>query len=143
MTTPDIALARRFWMHVHEGGTLTSLDVGRMVTALEDLDTAFSNLHREYERRGDTIAELEAKLRKSALQELSALGQASEAYQAQLAAEAKLELIQEEWAGAVYGDLENGVASLNAAAATDFYRRYPLVSSFGETLNRIIDGDTP
>ena len=34
--------------------------------------------------------ELEAKLRKSALQELSALGQASEAYQAQLAAEAKL-----------------------------------------------------
>ena len=57
--------------------------------------------------------------------------------------EAKLELIQEEWAGAVYGDLENGVASLNAAAATDFYRRYPLVSSFGETLNRIIDGDTP
>lgn len=57
--------------------------------------------------------------------------------------EAKLELIQEEWHGAVYGDLENGVASLNAAAATDFYRRYPLVSSFGETLNRIIDGDTP
>ena len=37
------------------------------------------------------IQELEAKLRKSALQELSALGQASEAYQAQLAAEAKLE----------------------------------------------------
>ena len=35
--------------------------------------------------------ELEAKLRKSALQEMSALGQASEAYQAQLAAEAKLE----------------------------------------------------
>ena len=91
MTTPDIALARRFWMHVHEGGTLTSLDVGRMVTALEDLDTAFMNLHREYDRRGDKIAELEAKLRKSALQEMSALGQASEAYQAQLAAEAKLE----------------------------------------------------
>lgn len=36
MTTPDIALARRFWMHVHEGGTLTSVDVGRMVTALEE-----------------------------------------------------------------------------------------------------------
>ena len=34
--------------------------------------------------------ELEAQIRKSALQELSALGQASEAYQAQLAAEAKL-----------------------------------------------------
>jgi hypothetical protein len=54
--------------------------------------------------------------------------------------EAKLELIQEEWAGVVYGDLENGVASLNAAAATDFHRRYPLVASFGETLNRIVDG---
>ena len=36
------------------------------------------------------IEELEAQLRKSALQELSALGQASDAYQAQLAAEAKL-----------------------------------------------------
>jgi len=36
------------------------------------------------------IEELEAKLRKSALQELSALGQASEAYQAQLAAEARI-----------------------------------------------------
>ena len=65
MTTPDIALARRFWRHVHEGGTLTSLDVGRMVTALEDLDTAFMNLHREYDRRGDKIAELEAKLAKA------------------------------------------------------------------------------
>ena len=41
-------------------------------------------------------AELEAKLRKSALQELSALGQASEAYQAQLAAEAKLKWVLEE-----------------------------------------------
>ena len=37
----------------------------------------------------DRIEELEAKLRESALQELSALGQASEAYQAQLAAEAR------------------------------------------------------
>lgn len=36
MTNSDIALARRFWMHVHEGGTLTTLDVGRMVTALEE-----------------------------------------------------------------------------------------------------------
>lgn len=38
----------------------------------------------------DRIIDAEKKLRKSALQELSALGQASEAYQAQLAAEAKL-----------------------------------------------------
>lgn len=37
----------------------------------------------------DRIEELEAALRNSALQELSALGQASEAYQAQLAAEAR------------------------------------------------------
>ena len=55
--------------------------------------------------------------------------------------EAKLELIQAHWAGAVYGDLENGVARLNVAAATDFYKRYPLVASFGETLNRIVDGE--
>lgn len=53
-------------------------------------------------------------------------------------AEAKLERISEEWAGAVYGDLENGVASLNAAAATDFYKRYPSISSFGDTLMGIL-----
>ena len=56
--------------------------------------------------------------------------------------EAKLELIQEEWHGAVYGDLENGVASLNEAAAQDFHRRYPLVANFGATINRIIDGES-
>jgi hypothetical protein len=43
-----------------------------------------------------TIADLEAKLREYALQELSALGQASEAYQAQLAAEAKLKWVLKE-----------------------------------------------
>jgi chromosome segregation ATPase len=31
----------------------------------EDIDTAFTNLHREYDRRGDRIAELEAKLAKA------------------------------------------------------------------------------
>ena len=55
--------------------------------------------------------------------------------------EAKLELISEEWHGAVYGDLENGVAVLNRIAWEDFHRRYPLVSNFGATINRIIDGD--
>ena len=66
----------------------------------------------------------------------------AEAAEAKLSkCEALLELIQEEWHGAVYGDLENGVASLNEAAAKDFHRRYPLVSNFGATINRIIDGD--
>lgn len=55
--------------------------------------------------------------------------------------EAKLELIQEEWAGAVYGDLGLGVAALNRIAWEDFHKRYPLVSNFGATINRIIDGD--
>ena len=40
--------------------------------------------------RADRIEELEAKLRKLAVQVLSALGQEMEAYQSQLAAEAKL-----------------------------------------------------
>ena len=47
------------------------------------------------------IEELEAKLRKSALQELSALGQAMEAYQSQLAAEAKLERAVEALGGMI------------------------------------------
>ena len=65
MINANIALARRFWMHVHEGGTLTTLDVGRMVTAMEEQDASFTNLHREYDRRGDRIEELEAKLAKA------------------------------------------------------------------------------
>jgi hypothetical protein len=32
----------------------------------EDIDAAFTNLHREYDRRGDRIEELEAKLAKAA-----------------------------------------------------------------------------
>ena len=51
--------------------------------------------------------ELEAKLRKSALQELSALGQASEAYQAQLEAEAKLAKAVEELKMADQAIMEN------------------------------------
>ena len=65
MTNANIALARRFWMHVHEGGTLTTLDVGRMGTAMEELDAAFTNLHREYDKRGDRIEELKGKLKTS------------------------------------------------------------------------------
>lgn len=47
------------------------------------------------------IEELEDKLRKSALQELSALDQASEAYQSQLAAEARIEKLEAKLAKAV------------------------------------------
>jgi hypothetical protein len=48
-------------------------------------------LHREYEKLlRERIEELEADLRKMALDYLAAQGQAAEAYQAQLAAEAKL-----------------------------------------------------
>jgi DNA repair exonuclease SbcCD ATPase subunit len=51
-----------------------------------------STLHREYEKLlRERIEELEADLRKMALDCIAADGQAAEAYQAQLAAEAKLE----------------------------------------------------
>ena len=66
-------------------------------TQIDEWDTmaeaarfALDQLIFKGDKLADRIEELEAKLRKSALQELSALGQASEAYQAQLAAEAKL-----------------------------------------------------
>jgi hypothetical protein len=55
---------------------------------MADLTRKLADTAIDYKKRCE---ELEAKLRKSALQELSALGQASEAYQAQLAAKAKLE----------------------------------------------------
>jgi len=89
----------------------------------------------------DRIEELDGIIRhdRERIEELVSMVNSKDARIEEL--EAKLGLIQDEWTGAVYGDLENGVASLNAAAASDFYRRYPLVSAFGETLNRIINGE--
>jgi len=48
--------------------------------------------------------------------------------------EAKLERISEEWASALYGDLDHGVKSLSEAAHLDFHRRFPSVASFSSTL---------
>jgi len=53
-------------------------------------------LRREIESRDDRIEELEADLRKMALDYLAADGQAAEAYQAQLAAEARIEELEKE-----------------------------------------------
>ena len=65
-----------------------------MVASAKDREAAFEEGRRagleEAAKECDRIEALEAKLRKSALQELSALGQAEDAYQAQLAVEAKL-----------------------------------------------------
>ena len=109
-------LVKRLW-ESDEASALTNQAARR----IKELERGFWNLHREYDKRGDCVEELSNCV---------------------AVLEVKLKRISEEWAGAVYGDLENGVASLNAAAATDFYKRYPLVSAFGETLDRIIDGDT-
>jgi hypothetical protein len=70
-------------------------------------------------------AELEAKLRKSALQELAALGQASEAYQAQLAAEADLAKAVEAmqfWSEAVEPDVDKAI-TLMASTLAELKRR--------------------
>jgi hypothetical protein len=50
---------------------------------------------------------------------------------------AKAELLDElssEWCAAIQADLENGVASLNEAAAQRFKRHYPSILSFGSKL---------
>jgi 3-dehydroquinate dehydratase len=67
-------------------------------------------LHREYEKLlRERIEELEADLRKMALDYLAAQGQAAEAYQAQLAAEAKLKAVTtvRELMGHMWGDAED------------------------------------
>jgi len=50
---------------------------------------------------------------------------------------AKAELLDElssDWCAAIQSDLENGVASLNEAAAKKFKRDYPSIMSFGSKL---------
>ena len=96
MTNADIALARRFWMHVHEGGTLTTLDVGRMVTAMEEQDAAFTNLHREYDRRGDRIEAQAAEIERLNTQCEGLFQAAMNNGQALIIAEAKLAKAVEE-----------------------------------------------
>ena len=73
------------------------------------------------------IEELEAKLA-TASYNATAFGHRI------VALEAKLERISEEWASALYGDLDHGVKSLSEAAHLDFHRRFPSVASFGSTL---------
>ena len=86
-----------------------------------------ANLRREIESRDERIEELEADLRKTALDYLAADWQAAEAYQAQLTAEAKLaealEMALEEcgyyWGSGSYNDWwqerRNRVAELKGA----------------------------
>ena len=96
----------------------------------------------------DRIKELEAKLA-SLVPALSYEGLRTDEAEAKLATasynatafghrivalEAKLERISEEWASALYGDLDHGVKSLSEAAHLDFHRRFPSVASFGSTL---------
>jgi len=69
-------------------------------------------LHREYEKLlRERIEELEADLRKMALDYLAAEGQATDAYQAQLAAEAKLAktitFLDDLWVSGDYSDSEH------------------------------------
>ena len=96
------------------------------------------------------IEELEAKLRKSALQELSALGQASEAYQAQLAAEAKLakqdDLVQAAVAAAlreaveIYRKLSEG-SPVGAADGQTYHVRYVTNDEFARNILDLIPED--
>jgi hypothetical protein len=64
-------------------------EIAKGALRIEWKDTE-SAARRVAEHAADRIAELEADLRKMALDYLAAEGQAAEAYQAQLAAEAKL-----------------------------------------------------
>lgn len=43
------------------------------------------------------------------------------------------------WSMAIYGATENGVASLNQAAADELKRRYPDLVAFGEWLGKMED----
>ena len=52
-----------------------------------------------------------------------------------------IKVICEEWDRAIKHDIEFGSASISAAAAITFYKRYPSVSSFGETLYGIVFED--
>ena len=76
-------LVKRLWLYDCEGITREAAD------RIEELQIRLYQCASDLQIYMDAVTDLEAKVRDSALQELSALGQASEAYQAQLAAEAR------------------------------------------------------
>ena len=55
--------------------------------------------------------------------------------------EETIKVICEEWDRAIKLDIETGSASISAAAAITFYKRYPAVWSFGVTLYETVFED--
>lgn len=138
---------------------------------IEEYEQALANMQREYDKRGDRIEELEKErdtyfaernkfqlylqrthadweIEVAAVDGLNAK-LATASYNATafshriVELEVKLERISEEWASALYGDLDHGVKSLSEAAHLDFHRRYPSIASFGSTLLDImLEDDT-
>ena len=89
---------------------------------------------KELARVADRIKELEDTLRLRTTERNQA-DDVVDIYVDQVKAlEAKLERISEEWASALYGDLDHGVKSLSEAAHLSFHKHYPSVASFGSTL---------
>lgn len=89
---------------------------------------------KELARVADRIKELEETLRLQTTELATASHNATAFGHRIVALEVKLERISEEWASALYGDLDHGVKSLSEAAHLDFHRRFPSVASFGSTL---------
>jgi hypothetical protein len=63
MSDDLVKMCRRLSKYAH--AQLSATDLKRIADRIEELTQAFYNLHREYEKRGDRIEELEAKLSKS------------------------------------------------------------------------------
>jgi hypothetical protein len=92
-------------------------------------------LHREYEKLlRERIEELEADIRKMALDYLAADGQAAEAYQAQLAAEHKLAKAVEALERIASGEFSGRMlTSMPPQDAAQYFARTTLAEMKGET----------
>ena len=99
-------------------------------------------LHREYEKLlRERIEELEADLRKMALDCIAADGQAAEAYQAQLAAEAKLAKAVEALKRIASGEFSGRMlTSMPPQDAAQYFARTTLAELKNETALAEIKG---
>jgi alkylhydroperoxidase family enzyme len=59
MSDEGVALARRLFLHVKDGGSVSAMEMSRLVMAMESLQTQRDTAHGERMRLADELAEAE------------------------------------------------------------------------------------
>ena len=109
-------------------------ELARVADRIKELEETL-RLRTTERNQADDVVDIYVNQVKALEAKLSAASYNATAFGHRIVAlETKLERISEEWASALYGDLDHGVKSLSEAAQLNFYKHYPSIASFSSTL---------